>query len=54
MSENKQENFMMRVAAFIVDKRLFFFAFFIAFAVFAAFSSGWVELKDLLTDYLRG
>lgn len=45
---------MMRVAAFIVDKRLFFFAFFIAFAVFAAFSSGWVEVKDLLTDYLGG
>lgn len=45
-------SFMERVAAFIVDKRRWFFLFYIAAAVFCVFSMGWVQVEDDITVYL--
>ena len=44
--------FMERVAAFIVDKRRWFFLFYIAAAVFCVFSMAWVQVEDDITVYL--
>ena len=44
--------FMERVAAFIVDKRRWFFLFYIAAAIFCVFSMGWVKVEDDITVYL--
>ena len=52
MEKKDNQNFMMRVASFIVDKRVFFFLLFLGMCVFCAFSRNWVEVNDLLTDYL--
>ena len=43
---------MERVAAFIVDKRRWFFLFYIAAAIFCVFSMGWVQVEDDITVYL--
>lgn len=45
-------SFMDRVAVFIVDKRRWFFLFYIAAAVFCVFSMGWVQVEDDITVYL--
>lgn len=50
--DNRQNSPMMKVATFIVDKKIFFFVLFAVLAVFSAVASRWVEVKDLLTDYL--
>ncbi len=55
MSKNMEQSeltFMEKVAAFIVDKRNFFFVFFVAACVFSIISSGWVEVEDDITKYL--
>jgi len=52
MSKNNQNNFMARLAAFIVDKRKLFFLLFLAMCIFCAFSRSWVVVNDTLTDYL--
>ena len=45
-------NFMMKLAAFIVDKRNLFFLLVVLGIIFSAFSSSWVEVENDLTDYL--
>ena len=55
MSKNMEQSeltFMEKVAAFIVDKRNFFFVFFVAACVFSIISSGWVEVENDITKYL--
>lgn len=52
MEKKEKQNFMTRIATFIVDRRKFFFAIFLLLCVFCAFSRNWVEVDDLLTDYL--
>lgn len=43
---------MTRVAAFVVDKRGFFFALFIALSIFSAFSRNWVSVDEKITNFL--
>ncbi len=52
MEKKEKQTFMTRIATFIVDRRKFFFAIFLLLCVFCAFSRNWVEVDDLLTDYL--
>ena len=50
-SESKTSG-MEKVATFIVDKKIFFIALFLAAAIFCAFSRNWVQVNESLTDYL--
>ena len=50
-SESKASG-MEKVATFIVDKKIFFIALFLAAAIFCAFSRNWVQVNESLTDYL--
>ena len=50
-SESKASG-MEKVATFIVDKKTFFIALFLAAAIFCAFSRNWVQVNESLTDYL--
>ena len=53
MAEEKaSENFMMRIARFIVDKRKAFYLVFAAMAVFCAASINKVKVNDDITSYL--
>ena len=54
MNENEgmQNNFMLRVSAFIVDKRNLIFLVFVILFIFSAFSRGWVQVEDNLAQYL--
>lgn len=49
--ENSQ-SFMMKLSAFIVDKRNLFFLLFIFALIFSVFSRNWVEVEDDVTTYL--
>lgn len=50
--ENRDLSFMKRLATFIVDKRNFFFLFYIFALVFSLFSTGWVNVENDITTYL--
>ena len=56
MSDHKQEktdgNFMMKLAAWIVDKRNLIFLVLIIGIIFSIFSSGWVEVENNLQEFL--
>lgn len=56
MSEHRKhktdENFMMKVAAFIVDKRNLFFLIVILGFIFSLFSTSWVQVENALAAYL--
>ena len=53
MDENKSgNNFMLRICAFIVDKRNLFFLAYIILAIFSAISRNWVEVENDLAYYL--
>ena len=43
---------MMRIAAFIVDKRMLFFLIYIIAVIFSFFSSRWVSVENDITMYL--
>lgn len=43
---------MLRVASFIVDKRMLFFLIYIIAIIFSLFSAGWVKVNNDLADYL--
>ena len=43
---------MMKIAAFIVDKRMLFFLIYIIALIFSAFSSSWVNVENDLAEYL--
>ncbi len=52
-SGNKKENgFLYKLSAFIVDKRSLFFLMYILAAVFCLFSMGWVKVENDVTTYL--
>ena len=51
-SGEKQGSPMIRVASFIVDKRMLFFLLYILITVFSLFSSGWVGVENDLSEYL--
>ena len=48
----QEEGGMMKVAAFIVDKRNLFFLILIIGLIFSAFSSSWVQVENSLPEYL--
>ena len=48
----KQNNFMMKVAAAIVDRRNLIFLLIVIAIVFSVFSRNWVQVEDDLTAYL--
>lgn len=57
MSDNrlkghKDNNFMMKVATFIVDKRNLFFLIFAILIIFSLFSRNWVNVENSLSYYL--
>ncbi|MGM9601308.1 MAG: RND family transporter [Faecousia sp.] len=56
MSDHKQEktdgNFMMKLAAWIVDKRNLIFLVLIIGIIFSVFSSGWIEVENNLQEFL--
>ena len=43
---------MMKVAAFIVDKRMLFFLLYVIALIFSLFSSRWVSVENDLAEYL--
>ena len=53
MAENtKSDNFMAKLATFIVDKRNLFFLIFAILIIFSAFARNWVNVENDLTAYL--
>ncbi len=50
--EQSGENFMMKVAEFIVDKRNLIVLIYVILIIFSAFSRNWVEVENDLTFYL--
>lgn len=50
--KKKEDNFMMKLAGFIVDKRNLFFLITIILLIFSAFSRNWVEVENDLSFYL--
>ena len=48
----KNESFLEKVAAFIVDKRKAFYLIYILLIIFSFFASSWVSVNNTLTDYL--
>lgn len=48
----KQENAMMKVAAFIVDKRNLVFLLLVIGVIFSLFSTNWIEVENDLKAYL--
>ena len=48
----REEGVMMKVAAFIVDKRNLFFLILIIGLIFSAFSTSWVQVENSLPEYL--
>ena len=50
--ESGGENFMMKVAEFIVDKRNLIVLIYVILIIFSAFSRNWVEVENDLTFYL--
>lgn len=52
MSEKKSDNFFVKLATFIVDKRNLFFLLYVFVFVFCIFSMNWVEVENDVTTYL--
>ena len=50
--EKSSGNAMLKICAFIVDKRNLFFLVFILLSVFSAFSRNWVKVENSLAAYL--
>ena len=50
----KENNLIMKIAEFIVDKRQLIFLIVILGVVFSAVSVGWVKVENQLTEYLPG
>ena len=50
--ETQKEDPMMKLAAFIVDKRNLFFLILIIGLIFSAFSTGWIQVENSLPEYL--
>ena len=54
MEENKQKgnSAMIRIASFIVDKRMLFFLIYIIALIFSVIATNWVKVNNDLADYL--
>ena len=52
MKNESNASGMEKIATFIVDKKSFFIAFFLAAAIFCVISRNWVQVNDSLIDYL--
>lgn len=52
MEEKKENNFMIKVSTFIVDKRNLFFLLFIIASAFSVVSMNWVKVENELSAYL--
>ena len=50
--DRQENNFMLRVANIIVDKRNLFFLIFTLLVIFSIFSTGWVKVENKLTAFL--
>ena len=50
--ETEGGSVMIKIASFIVDKRMLFFLIYIIAVVFSLFSSNWVNVNNDITDYL--
>ncbi len=48
----EKKSFMMRFAAFVVDRRKWILALFAALFVFSGFSVGWIQVEEDITYYL--
>lgn len=53
MEQKKQENFMEKIAQFIVDKRNLFFFIYAAAILFSLFSMNWKKVETDITVYLN-
>ncbi len=51
-TKNTGNSVMLRIASFIVDKRMLFFLIYIIMMIFSVFSSNWVKVNNDLADYL--
>lgn len=51
-NKNKGNSAMIRIASFIVDKRMLFFLIYIIALIFSVIASGWVKVNNDLADYL--
>ena len=51
-TEAKQNNFMVKLATFIVDKRNLFFLITVIALIFSGFSRNWVQVENELTAFL--
>ena len=51
-NEKKDNNPMLKVAAFIVDRRNLFFLLFILMIIFSAIAMNWVKVENALSAYL--
>ena len=47
-----EQNFMTKLAAFIVERRRWFLALFVAMIVFSVFSIRWIQVEEDITYYL--
>ena len=52
MNEKKNDGFLVKLAAFIVDKRNLFFLLYIFAFIFSVFSMNWVQVENDVTTYL--
>ena len=52
MHKNTGDNFMLKLAAFIVDKRNLFCLLVVLGIIFSAFSVGWVKVENDLVEFL--
>ena len=52
MAQEKKNNFMVKLATFIVDKRNLFFLLTVIGLIFSVFSRNWVKVENDLTFYL--
>ena len=52
--EKTSNSFMLKICAFIVDKRNLFFLIYAILCIFAVVSRGWVGVENQLSEYLPG
>ena len=52
MNEKRNGGFLMKLSAFIVDKRNLFFLLYAIALIFCVFSMNWVQVENDVTTYL--
>ena len=51
-TEETSSSLMIKIASFIVDKRMLFFLIYIIVIIFSLFSKNWVKVENDLAEYL--